>query len=149
MRAGERDGVDYYFISKSDFQAKLKAGGFVEYNEYNGNFYGTERAELERREAAHPLVFSQAEVHGKQSLDRLSIPHISVFLLPESMEVLRGRLEKRGGMTEADIQQRLAIAKEEIAASESYDLRIVNKEGFMESAVGEIAAYIDKKLALG
>lgn len=145
-REGEKHGVDYYFISKEEFQQKLDIGDFVEYNEYAGNYYGTEWAELHRCEESAALVFSQAEVHGKRSLDALKVPHISVFLLPESLEILEKRLEQRGGMARENIERRLEIAKAEIAEAETYDLPIVNTDGKMAETVDRIATFIRERV---
>lgn len=144
MREGERDGVDYYFMPRATFETKLAQGDFVEHNEYAGNLYGTEWEKLRACQAAHPLVFSQAEVNGKQSLDALKVPHVSIFLLPESLDILEKRLRNRGGMPEENIRTRLEIAKAEIEVGKTYDLPLVNREGHMDETVDQIAAYIEE-----
>lgn len=144
-RVGEQDGVDYYFISREQFEKKIQDDGFVEWNEYNGNLYGTEWNELSERLASHAVVFSQAEVHGKANLDKAQVPHISVFLLPERTDVLEKRLRGRGGMSDADIAERLRIADAEIGASHCYDLAIVNTEGDMQGTVEQIARFLAEK----
>lgn len=145
-REGETDGVDYYFISRPTFEKKIAKGEFVEYNEYNGNLYGTTWHELNARLSRHAVVFSQAEVHGKANLDKADIPHVSVFLLPESMNVLERRLLARGGMSDTDIAARLTISQKEIDASRSYDLRVVNREGRFRDTVEEIALFLDGRV---
>lgn len=145
MRAGERDGVDYYFIERDVFLEKLRRGEFVEHNEYAGNLYGTEWEKLRAALDQYTWVFSQAEVNGKQSLDRLEVPHTSIFLLPESIDVLEKRLRNRGGMAEENIQERLRIAKGEIEIGKSYDLPIVNREGALEETVKQIASSLEDK----
>ncbi len=147
-RPGEQEGVDYYYISKEAFQEKLVQDEFVEYNEYAGNFYGTQWQHLRAALAAHSVVFSQAEVHGKASLDRLAVPHISIFLLPESLDILRGRIEQRGGTSEDSLMARLETAKEEIASADKYDLPIVNKDGYMDQTIEEIIAYLSEEHGL-
>lgn len=147
-REGEKDSVDYYFISRDAFEKNAALGGFVEYNEYNGNLYGTAWHELNACLATHTVVFSQAEVHGKANLDAAKLPHISIFLLPEDLRVLEQRLRSRGGMKDEDIAERLRIAKEEIAASKSYDLRVVNKDGRFAETVEEIANFLKENKGL-
>lgn len=145
MREGERNGVDYYFITREQFEERLEKGAFLEHNEYAGNLYGTERMELERQLKHFDVVFSLVEVNGKKSFDRLHIPHISIFLLPESINILKDRLEQRGGMDPKDIAERLRIAQEELDFASAYDVTVVNKEGYMQETVEHIAEFLTKR----
>ncbi|MBT3816797.1 MAG: guanylate kinase [Candidatus Magasanikbacteria bacterium] len=142
MRPLEADGVDYHFLDKEIFKKKLEAGEFVEYNEYDGNFYGTQWTDLNEALEQYDLVFSQAEVNGKKHLDKKGVPHISIFLLPEDFEILRDRIKKRGGTSDDSIDERLEIAKKEVEQSGIYDLRVVNEDGKMEKAVDSIVNYL-------
>ncbi len=146
-RSGEIHGKDYYFISRDAFEKKISNGELVEWNEYAKNLYGTEWKELRERRARYSVVLSQAEVNGKKNLDRLHIPHLSFFLLPENFDVLKRRIRARGGVSEAVLDRRLAIARNEIEASEAYDYRIANKEGKMIETVAEIEGIIRERLA--
>ena len=141
-RPDNHEGVDYHFIDAATFQNKIAAGDFLEYNNYAGNFYGTEKRILAETLASHPVVFSHVEVNGKHNFDKNKVPHLSFFLLPDSLDDLRGRIEKRGGLTEDKIEERLKIAKKEIEESADYDYRIVNHEGGLEQTVAEIAGII-------
>jgi guanylate kinase len=147
-RPGEKEGVDYYYISKEEFKKKLADGEFVEYNEYADNFYGTQWQHLHEALATHKIVFSQAEVHGKASLDRLDVPHISIFLLPESLDVLKERIEERGGTSKESLAMRLETAKAEIQSSEMYDFPIVNKDGYMDKTIDAIVTYLAEEKGL-
>lgn len=148
MRPGERDGVDYYFISEVDFKKKLKAGDFLEHNNYAGHWYGTDRQCLDTLLAEHPVVFSQIEVNGKHQLAKAGVPHIAIFLLPESMETLKSRIEKRGGLSADVIAERLKIAADEVKESEDYDYRLVNKEGKIEETVAKIREILREMLGI-
>jgi guanylate kinase len=141
-RKGEEHGKDYYFISREEFELMLEHEKFVEHNEYAGNLYGTEKAKLNEFLETYDLVFSQADVHGKHSLDKLDIPHLSIFLMPESLDVLKERIINRGGVSEEKMLERMKIAKEELETSKDYDFRIVNAEGKLEDTVKEIAGII-------
>lgn len=145
-RPGNQEGVDYYFISKEKFETKLAAGDFLEHNVYAGNYYGEEKIELERCFQNYDIVLSQIDVTGKHSLDKLGIPHLSIFLAPESLDILRARIEKRGGITPAVIAERLAVAKREIKESADYDYRIVNADGKLEQTIEKIAKIIASRL---
>ena len=149
LRPGNQEGVDYYFISREEFEEKIKSGEFLEHNFYAGNYYGTQKKHLEQLTREHPLVLTQIEVNGKHNLDIAGIKNLSIFLLPESLETLKKRIEKRGGLTEEIIEKRLAIAKKEINASEDYDYRLVNREGHLEDTIQEVAGLIASQLMAG
>ena len=146
MRPGNVEGVDYYFIDKQSFEDKIAQEDFVEYNIYAGNYYGTQKQHLQDCLNSYSLVFSQLEVNGKHNLDKLEIPHISVFLLPESLDILRKRIENRGGLTKEKIDERMAIAKNEIANSTDYDHQIVNKEGELAKTIDKITEILGLRL---
>ena len=145
-RPGDQEGVNYFFVSADDFKKRIEAGEFLEYNFYAGNYYGSEKSVLEAALARFDVVFSNIEVNGKHNLDILGIKHLSIFLLPESLDELRGRIEKRGGLTEEVINERLKIAAEEIKKSEDYDLRIVNPDGGLENVVKQIEKAVKNRI---
>ncbi len=141
-RPGNVDGVDYHFIDRETFEAKLDAGEFLEHNHYAGNLYGSEKGKLENDLKNNDLVFTQIEVNGKKNVDSAGIKHLSIFLVPESLEQLRNRIEKRGGLTEENINERLEIAKAEMAEALIYDHKVVNYEGKLEETVDQVEALI-------
>ena len=145
-RPGNQEGVDYYFISPETFKTKLVAGDFLEHNVYAGNYYGEEKKELERCFKDNDVVLTQIDVTGKHALDRLAVPHLSIFLVPESLDILKARIEKRGGITPEVIAERLAIAKREIEESSDYDYRIINVDGALEQTIKKIAKIITSRL---
>ncbi|MBP9761191.1 MAG: guanylate kinase [Candidatus Magasanikbacteria bacterium] len=147
-RPGEEEGKDYYYISKEAFEEKKEAGGFVEYNMYAGNYYGTAWDHLEAALSAYAIVFSQAEVNGKKSLDAKGIPHVSIFLLPEHIDILRARIVARGGTSPASLEERIETAQKEIAEASIYDLPILNKDGYMQETVEAIVAFLCKEHGL-
>ncbi len=138
-RPGNKNGVDYYFIGEEEFKNKIERGDFLEHNFYAGNYYGTQKKHLEKMLATHDIVFTQIEVNGKHNLDKAGVKNLSIFLLPESLDILRQRIKRRGGLTPELIAKRLAIAEQEIAASADYDYRLVNVDGKMEETVDKIA----------
>lgn len=144
MRSGEVDGQDYYFLSAESFKEKIDRDDFIEYNFFTGNYYGTERLRLNTLLREHELVITQVDINGKKSLDREHIPHLAIFLLPDNLEVLGKRLEKRGSMTEEQIKERLRIAKDEIKVAPTYDVQVINKEGKLDETISELAKIILK-----
>jgi guanylate kinase len=147
-REKEIDGKDYHFISKKEFLRKIEKGEFLEYNEYAGNLYGTGKKELAERLKQCEVVFSQAEVNGKRQLDFQGVKHLSIFLLPESLNILESRIRTRGGTIDADIKKRLNIAKNEIIASKDYDFRVVNQEGQLLKTIAQVKKIIESALKL-
>ncbi|MFH0857542.1 MAG: guanylate kinase [Candidatus Magasanikbacteria bacterium] len=144
-RPGEVEGKDYYFVTKEDFVEKIGKGEFLEYNQYAGNSYGTEKVKLEELQKQYDFVFAVIDVNGKMNLDALHIPNISIFILPESLEVLRARIEKRASLSQEQLEQRLDEVRTEIDKGKGYDYQVINREGKMEETVEEILAFLEKK----
>lgn len=136
-RPGEVAGVDYHFLDREAFEARLVAGDFVEHAEVHGNLYGTLREELERHTQRGQSVVLELDVQGMRSLRKLIPDAITVFLLPPSMEELERRLRHRGANDEDDIALRLRNAREEMAAAHEFDHRVVNDD--VDRAAQELA----------
>lgn len=146
-RPGNREGVDYYFISADEFQRRIEQQEFLEWNFYAGNYYGTEKKHLTDLQSRFDLVLTQIEVNGKHHLDQAGIPNLSIFLLPENLETLGKRIAARGGVTPEALAERLAIAKQEIAASSDYDYCVANREGHLDETVAKVSEIIKEKLS--
>ncbi len=145
-RPGNVEGVDYYFVSKEEFKNKIKKNEFLEYNFYAGNYYGTEKKRLEEMLTKNTAVFSAIEVNGKRNLDKAGIKNLSIFLLPDSLEILKDRIRKRGGVSEELIEERMKIAEKEISAAPEYDYQVVNKDGKIEETIDKLAKIITSEL---
>lgn len=127
-REGEQDGVNYYFVSKEDFERKLQNDEIVEHTCYCGNYYGTLRSEIERRMREKTPVILVIEVEGAGNIKRLYPGATTVFVLPPDIQELERRLRARGTEDEATIQKRLTRAQTEIANAIHYDEHLVNVE---------------------
>lgn len=138
-RPGNKEGVDYFFISKNEFGEKIKQDAFLEHNIYSENYYGIEKTRLNEALKKYDLVFTQIEVNGKHNLDKRGVEHVAVYLLPENLDILRARIERRGGLNKAQIDERLEVAKREIEASTDYDYRVVNVQGKLDETVQKVA----------
>ncbi|MEA2483945.1 MAG: guanylate kinase [Thermoleophilaceae bacterium] len=136
-RPGEVDGVDYHFLSPEEFQRRIDAGEFLEWAEYAGNRYGTLRSELERD--AHPLVL-EIEVQGARQVRERVRAATSVFIAPPSDEALRTRLVGRGSDGAEQIERRLAVAREELAAEGEFDYVVVNDD--LDAAVERLSELV-------
>lgn len=117
MRAGERDGVDYHFLSREDFQRRLAENQFLEWATYNGNLYGTPRWPMDQALARGKTFLVEIEVKGTRQLRERGTEGLYVFIAPPSIEELRRRLLHRGSNDIAEIEQRVRIAQDELAAA--------------------------------
>lgn len=127
-RRGERDGVDYHFISREDFARRVAAGDFLEWARVHDQLYGTLRAEVEHALNAGQDVVLEIDVQGARQLRASGLPMISIFVLPPSLEVLEQRLRARGTEDEAEMRRRLDVVREELQQAPYYDHRVVNDD---------------------
>jgi len=125
-RRGELDGVNYHFLSDTEFDRRVREGDFVEHASYAGRRYGTLRSELERRVAAGVPVVLEIEVQGARQVRTAMPDALQVFIAPPSLEALGERLRGRGTDDEQEVGRRLAVAREEIEAKEEFAHVIVN-----------------------
>jgi len=129
-RKGEKDGVDYHFLSAADFAEKVTNGEFVEHEEvYEGLSYGTLCNEVERlwRDGRTPLF--DVDVVGGQTLKAVfGDSALSIFVMPPSMLALEDRLRSRGTEDEAALEKRIAKSQQEMEAATAFDLRLVNDD---------------------
>jgi len=146
-RPGERDGVDYHFLSDADFQQRVEAGEFVEHAVYSGRRYGTLRSELERRTTAgHPVVL-EIETQGARQV-RTTLPEaVQVFIAPPSLDALRTRLIGRGTDDDDEVDARLRVATQELAAQGEFGHVVVNDR--LEDAVAQLVAIVAAALRDG
>ena len=143
-RPGERDGVDYHFLSEEEFDRRVAAGDFVEHACYSGHKYGTLRSELERRMAEAAGVVLEIEVQGARQI-RAAMPEaVQVFIAPPSVEALRARLVGRGTDAPEDVEARLATALEELEAEREFEYVAVNDR--LEQATEELAEIVRGEL---
>ncbi len=127
-RPGEVDGVDYYFVDASGFDAMIAGGDLLEWAEFAGNRYGTPRGPVEEQRAAGRPVILEIEVAGARQVRRAVDDALLVFLAPPSWEVLRARLLGRGTESQEAVARRLEAARLELAAQEEFDVVVVNTE---------------------
>ncbi len=140
-RENEIDGVDYYYVTKEEFQKKIDSDEFVEYVNYGENFYGTLKSEITGLMNAGKTVIMVIEVNGAANIKKAFPDAVSIFLLPPSMEVLAKRLNSRGQNTEEEIRMRLSIANDEIKLKDNYDFVVLNDE--LEICIEKVNAIIN------
>ena len=144
-RPGEQDGVEYYFLSAEEFEKRVAAGEFVEHATYAGNWYGTLRAELDRRVKEGTPVILEIEVQGARQIRQAMPEAVQIFIMAPSPEALRERIAGRGADSPEQISQRLAIAEEELKAHHEFTHEVVNDQ--LAVAIDELEAIIRQELA--
>ncbi len=126
--AGERDGVDYNFVTVDRFRELRASGAFLEWAEVFGDFYGTGALDTQSRLSAGEDLLLVIDVQGARKVRQAGVESVGIFLMPPSYGVLEERLRRRGRDPEAAILRRLATAREEIKAFVEYDYVVVNDE---------------------
>lgn len=140
-REGEREGVDYHFLSREEFLRRREAGEFLESATYGGHLYGTLRSEIDRIFAAGRHAVLDIEIEGARQV-RASFPNsLHLFVLPPSAEVLIGRLRGRNTEPPEVLRERITRAAHELDAVAEYDYAIVNQD--LVVAVAQVAAILD------
>jgi guanylate kinase len=141
IREGEREGADYYFLTRDEFLRRREAGEFLEWATYGGHLYGTLRSEIERIFARGRHAVLDIEIEGARQI-RANFPNsLHVFVLPPSAEVLVGRLVGRNTEPVEVIRERISRAADELTAVTEYDYAIMNQE--LVVAVAQVAAILD------
>jgi guanylate kinase len=127
-RQGETGGVDYNFVTRDRFEAMIAAGEFLEWAEVFGNLYGTCASDTAAMLASGDDVVLVIDVQGARKVRARGLAARAVFVMPPSFDVLEQRLRGRSKDSEAAIQRRLQVAREEVAAFPEYDFVVVNDE---------------------
>jgi len=132
-RAGERDGVDYYFLDAASFLKRVQAGNFLEHATVYGNSYGTLKSEVLGKLRQGKDVLLSVDVQGASAIrerakedPELKKALVSVFLTPASLEVLEARLKRRGTDSAAAIEKRLGVARQELAQWKNFDYLLIS-----------------------
>ncbi len=128
MRAGEREGEKYNFITREKFEDMLKNDRLLEHNEFVGNYYGTPREPVERAVANGQDMVIEVDVNGAAQIREKMPEAVSIFIMPPSFAELKRRLSGRGTESEELIQKRLTSALGEIKRATEYDYIVVNED---------------------
>jgi guanylate kinase len=143
-RPGERDGVDYHFLSREEFDRRVADGDFLEHATYSGNRYGTLRSQVERRlREGHPVVL-EIELQGARQVRAAMPDSVAVFIAPPSPQALRARLIGRGTDSPEQVDERMRTAERELEAQREFSHVVVNDR--LEQATDELAAIVRSEL---
>ena len=144
MRPGERDGKDYFFLSKSEFERRIANGELVEFEEIYSNYYGTLKSEVEKAILANEDVVFDVDVNGGLAIKKRFPQAVTIFVKPPTFDALKNRLEKRGSETKAQIERRLSRVPMELEKGELYDYIIINDQ--LARAVTQVFEVISNKM---
>ncbi|HUD08573.1 MAG TPA: hypothetical protein VMQ48_00605, partial [Candidatus Saccharimonadales bacterium] len=147
MRAGESQGKPYYFISHEEFKKKIERDELAEYaQEYNDNFYGVAKDELDRVRNSGNIGLWKIEYKGVITAKK-KFPEIkSIYIAPPSLEVLRQRILKRDpDVSEEYLKERMDYTKEWMKYENVYTYKVVNEEGKLDETIEKVADIIRKQ----
>jgi guanylate kinase len=142
IREGERDGLDYHFLTTQQFGEHIERGDFIEHAEVHGNLYGTLRAPIEKVLAEGKIYVLEIDVQGALQLKSLGVPGLYLFIAPPSFEELRRRLVDRKTETPEALERRLHKAEDEYRERFRYDEVVVNDD--LDEAVAEVRRLIEE-----
>jgi guanylate kinase len=142
-REGEKDGVNYFFVSKEEFKQSVKNNEFLEWAEFSGNFYGTKKSFVEKTLNKGIDLILEIEVQGAKQVKEKMSDAISIFIMPPSFKELEARLRGRHTESEEAIEKRLHEAKREIEAGKMFDYQITNDN--LDEALKNLQRIFDKK----
>ena len=140
-RKGEVDGVNYYFLTREEFDRRVANGEFVEWAEVHGNCYGTLVSEVQSKLASGSSLILEIDVQGALQVKERFPEAVLIFIKPPSLEVLRERLVGRGTETPETIELRMANAAHELALADRYDDVVVNDD--LDRATDELVRVLD------
>jgi guanylate kinase len=142
-RPGEREGVEYYFLTREAFEAAVGRGEFLESATYNGNLYGTPAGPVRRALEAGRCVVLEIETEGAMQVRERVPTALFVFVDVPDFGALAERLRSRGTESAEQVHQRLVIARRERDRAPSYDTRIINDE--LGRATDELVALLARQ----
>jgi len=139
-RPGERDGVNYFFITREEFERRIENDEMLEHNYYCGNYYGTPREAVEKVLAEGKNIILEIDVNGAMQVKAKYPDAVLIMLLPPSFATQEARLRGRGTEDEPTILKRLEQTKAEVPHFAEYDYIVYNYDGGADKAAGDILA---------
>ncbi len=140
MRVGEAEGVNYYYVSREQFEENIRNGEMLEYTTYGSNYYGTPVGPVKEKLKNGKVVFLIIEVEGGENVKKIFPDCVKIFVIPPSMQVLEKRLRGRGTDKDEVIRERLEIAKTELQRATEYDYIVEND--VLEAAIEDVKTII-------
>ena len=135
-REGEIDGINYFFLTKEEFKEHINGNDFLEWAEFSGNMYGTQKTYVERKLAEGKNLILEIDTKGALNVKKILPETTLIFILPPSFEELEARLRGRHTESEDAIQKRLSSTKLELENSKHFDFEVINDS--IENAVNAL-----------
>ena len=141
-RPGEREGKEYFFVDKDEFEHLIENGGLLEYSNHFENYYGTPKRFVEDKLKDFDVIL-EIEVDGALQVKKSHPEAVLIMILPPSVEELHARLVHRGSETEDKIEERISRMKYEMSKQHEYDYVVINDD--LPSAVEKIENIIERE----
>lgn len=141
-RPGEKDGVDYHFLSEDKFRQMIKTNQFLEWAKVYGNYYGVPKREIEEALRQGQDTIVKVDVQGAATIKQILPDAVFIFLMAPSTEELANRLKQRHGLHSEDLDLRLSKAREEIESLPQFDYVVVNHTDNLDLTVAQINAIV-------
>lgn len=145
-REGEKDGVDYHFLTEAEFEGLISENKLFEWARVYATYYGSRKEDVQSLLDSGKDVLMVIDVQGAKSIEQSAPEAIILALIAESPETLLNRIERRDEGTTANLEERKAALEEEMAYCEGVKHKIVNKEGELEETLAEISRIMDESL---
>ena len=142
-RDGEIEGKDYFYVTKEEFEEKIKDNDFLEYATYNNNYYGTLKSKINEKLASKIDVFTELEVKGARNIKNIYKDSLLIYILPPSLKELEDRLRGRNTEDEETIQKRMNITREELKQIDIFDYAVVNDD--LEKTIQKVIKIIESE----
>ncbi|GAH92156.1 unnamed protein product [marine sediment metagenome] len=142
QREGEKNGVDYYFLSQEEFQQMMDKGQLLEWAKVYGNYYGVPRDEISKALSKGTDMIVKVDVQGAATIKKILPQAVFIFLMPPSMEELELRLKQRRSESSIDLALRLEKAKEEIKSLPLFDYVITSHQDRLDDIISQIDAIV-------
>lgn len=136
----EQHGVDYFFVSRVEFERGIAQGEFAEWAEIYGYLYGTRIRTIMEALRTKKILLLEIDVKGAEQIKRSFPDSVAIFIVPPSLDVLEERLRKRGRDSEEEIQKRLKRIPQELSTAHRYDYIVVNED--LNDAIGRVEAIV-------
>ncbi len=139
-RGDEKHGINYFFVSESEFKKKADEGDFLEYAYVHGHWYGTSKTQIEKRLKEGKHIILDIDINGAMKIVGSGIDAVTIFLLPPSIDILKERLIKRGTDSKETIELRIKNAYNEIKEIHNFQYLVIND--LLEDAVLKVEGII-------
>lgn len=137
-RGNEQEGRDYHFVTREEFEKKIKKSDFLEWANNYGNLYGTDKKDINAKLRQGFDVLIVIDIKGALNIKKILSKTVIIFILPESISQLTDRFKRRRDTSPADIARRLKTAKWELEQATKCDYWVINRENRIDRTVNEI-----------